>query len=62
MEKPTDVHAEDAAVARQVNLPVIPLPSNLPSDEAELKALEKRVVRKVDARLMPVLVVMIILK
>lgn len=34
----------------------------VPSDPDEYKALEKRLVRKVDWRLMPVLVVMIMLK
>lgn len=37
-------------------------PSLLPSDESEYQELEKKLVRKIDWRLMPVLVVMIVLK
>lgn len=36
--------------------------SLLPSDESEYQELEKKLVRKIDWRLMPVLVVMIVLK
>jgi hypothetical protein len=38
------------------------IPDELPSDPAEYQALEKKLVRKIDWRLMPVLVSMIILK
>jgi hypothetical protein len=38
------------------------LPNTLPLDASEYKALERKLVRKLDLRLMPVLVVMIILK
>jgi hypothetical protein len=37
-------------------------PSSLPMESVERAALEKRLVRKLDTRLMPVLFVMIILK
>ncbi len=37
-------------------------PTGLPSDPTEYARLEKKLVRKIDWRLMPVLVVMIVLK
>lgn len=61
--KPQTVEVESARPAEDAaaNAGGVP-PSVLPSDPEEYQALEKKLVRKVDWRLMPVLVVMIVLK
>jgi hypothetical protein len=65
--KPQALQAEDANPASRGHAASASaagggLLSVLPSDPDEYQALEKRLVRKIDWRLMPVLVVMIVLK
>jgi len=52
----------DNAVARNIeNAEYVSL-AGIPTDPVEYQALEKKLVRKIDWRLMPILVAMIILK
>lgn len=61
-KKLNDLQLESVEVAQHGMNYAVDLPSNLPSDHDEFKALEKKLVRKIDWRLMPVLTIMIVLK